>query len=211
MRWALLLALLTAAAFAQDTSALRPPRGSSIAVIVFEDLQCPDCAHAEPILMQAQAEKGVALVRHDFSLPFHEWSFDAHVIARYLDTRSPKLGEAYRHWVFLNQKSINKKNLLGMSQRFIDEQKQPPLPDNLDPKGLLAAKVTEDFKLGQRVGVGHTPTVFVVSDKTISQPFVEQFEPDALFQMIDRTKAELELAKRPEPKNIVEKRSSSKK
>ena len=191
-RWLVmvLLVLAAAAAFAADTSVLRPPKGARVAIVVFEDLQCPDCARAEFILKDAEKETNVPLVRHDFPLPQHNWSFDAHVIARYLDTKSPAIGEEYRHWVFINQVSINKQNLRGMSERFADEHKVQ-LPENVDPSGKLAAAVKADFQLGQQLGVQHTPTIYVVSDSKLGQPFVEVVNRQQLVQMVNSMKAQL--------------------
>ena len=88
LRLAAVLALLMVPAvlWAADTSALRPPKGARVALVAFEDLQCPDCAAAEPLLEEASAKYGIPLVRHDFPLPKHNWAFEAHVIARYFDT-----------------------------------------------------------------------------------------------------------------------------
>jgi hypothetical protein len=33
-----------------DPSALKPPPGARVAIIEFEDLECPDCANANPLL-----------------------------------------------------------------------------------------------------------------------------------------------------------------
>jgi protein-disulfide isomerase len=196
----LLLVLLMFAAtvaFAGDTTALRPPKGARVAIVTFEDLQCPDCARAEFILTDAVKETGVPLVRHDFPLPQHSWSFDAHVIARYLDTKSPKIGEEYRHWCFVNQPSITKDNLRGLSERFAEEHKVK-LPETVDPTGKLAALVKADFALGQKVGVGHTPTIYVVSDSLRGQPFVEVVNRTQLVQMVNDMKKQV-AAEKPEP------------
>jgi protein-disulfide isomerase len=185
-----LLVMATVMAFAADTSALRPPKGARVAIVVFEDLQCPDCARAEFILKDAEKETKVPLVRHDFPLPQHNWSFDAHIIARYLDTKSPAIGEEYRHWLFTNQPSINKENLRGMSERFAEEHKVQ-LPGNVDPTSKLAAKVKADFELGQQLGVQHTPTIYVVSDTQLGQPFVEVVKREQLVQMVNDMKAQI--------------------
>jgi protein-disulfide isomerase len=191
-RLLILVLLLTAVtmAFAADTSALRPPKGARVAIVVFEDLQCPDCARAEFILKDAEKETRVPLVRHDFPLPQHDWSFDAHIIARYLDSKSPAIGEEYRHWLFTNQPTINKANLRGMSERFAEEHKVA-LPAFVDPTGKLAAKVKADFELGQQLGVQHTPTIYVVSDTLRGQPFVEVVNRDQLVQMVNDMKAQV--------------------
>ncbi len=174
-----------------NTTKLRPPKGSRIAIVTFEDLQCPDCAQAENTLKDAQQHFNIPLVRHDFPLPQHNWSYNAHVIARWFDTKSPELGEEFRHWVFANQISINKANLRGMAERFADEHNLE-LPQNVDPKGELAAKVQADFAYGQQIGVGHTPTIFIVSDSQRSEPMVEVVDRTQMFSIIDRMQKELE-------------------
>jgi protein-disulfide isomerase len=40
-------------AFGQDPALLRPPKGAPVALIVFEDLQCPMCRVDSPLEEQA--------------------------------------------------------------------------------------------------------------------------------------------------------------
>jgi protein-disulfide isomerase len=183
------LLFLSAALFAGDTSVLRPPKGSKVALLVFEDLQCPDCARAAPLLHEAAQKYNIPLVQYDFPLPMHNWSFDAAVNARYFDTKSKKLGDEYRLYIFKNQPQITKANLRGMTERFADENKVT-LPFVVDPKGELAAKVKADYQLGQRVGLVHTPTIYVVSDTTRGTPFVEVVDRSQLYQLIEKVEAE---------------------
>ncbi len=121
------------AAWGADTSMLRPPKGSKVAIIVFEDLECPDCARAAPLLHEAAKQYNVPLVQHDFPLPQHAWSFEAAVNARYFDTKSLKLGDEYRLYIFQNQMGITKQNLRGITERFADEHKVA-LPFVVDPE-----------------------------------------------------------------------------
>jgi protein-disulfide isomerase len=174
-------------ALAANTSALRPPAGHNVAIVVFEDLQCPDCSRVEPLLVEAAKTYKIPLVRHDFPLPQHNWSFDAHVIARHFDTKSLALGEEFRHWVFENQRSITKDNLRQMADRFAAEHKTS-VPLFVDPKGELAAKVKADFYLGQDVGIQHTPTIYIVSNTQRGTPFVEVTDRTQMFQMIEAIK-----------------------
>ncbi len=176
---------LNLASFAGDTSVLRPPKGSRVALIVFEDLQCPDCARAAPLLHEAAKKYNIPLVQYDFPLPMHNWSFDAAVNARFFDTKSKQLGDEYRLFIFKNQPEITKDNLRGMTERFADEHKVP-LPFVVDPNGDLAAKVRADFQIGQRVGIDHTPTIYVVSDTTRGKPFIEVVDRSQLYQLIDQ-------------------------
>ncbi len=64
-----MMMMASAAWAAGDTSALHPPKGSRMALVVFEDLQCPACAKAEPLLEQAARNYHLPLVRHDFIIP----------------------------------------------------------------------------------------------------------------------------------------------
>lgn len=182
---ALVLFLLSGLAFTQDTSALRPPKGYKVAIVVFEDMQCPDCARAEPLLKDAEKTYKIPLVRHDFPLPQHNWSFDAHVMARYFDSKSKALGEEFRHFIFTNQNSITKDNLRGTAEKFAEEHKTT-LPFVVDPTGKFTEEVHADFALGQRVGIQHTPTIYIVSNSQRGQPFVEVADRSQMFQMIDQ-------------------------
>lgn len=155
---------MTVSAFADNVNtALQPPPGARVAIVVFEDLECPSCSSAEPMLKNAEQSEHVPLVRHDFPIPQHKWSADAHVFARYFDTISPALGEEYRHWIFTNQRTINKSNFRDKTNQFASEHKTS-VPLFVDPSGQLKAKVTADFNLGQQLGVNQTPTIYVVGE-----------------------------------------------
>ena len=174
-----------AAGPADVTSALRPPKGAKTAIVVFEDLQCPMCAQVSPLLDRAGAQYNIPVVRHDFPLPKHSWSYNGAVIARYFDTHSQKLGDEFRAQVFAHQLEITPGNLHGFAERFANEHKVD-LPFVIDPQGKLAAEVNADRDLGNRIGINHTPTVYVVSSKNPGQPYVEVTDPSQLFQTIDR-------------------------
>ena len=179
------LLLASAAAWAGDTSVLRPPKGSKVAILVFEDLQCPDCARAAPLLHEAAKKYNIPLVQYDFPLPMHNWSFEAAVNARYFDTKSKKLGDDYRLFIFQNQPQITPQNLRGTTERFAADNKVV-FPFVVDPSGEFAAKVKADYQIGQRVGLDHTPTIYVVSDTTRGTPFVEVVDRTQLYQLIDK-------------------------
>ena len=184
----LAVVLLASLASAQDaSSALKPPKGAQVAIVVFEDLQCPDCRRAAPLVEQAAKTYKIPVVRHDFPLPFHNWSFQAAVIARYFDTHSKALGNQFRDYIFENQPEVTPENLRSYAEKFATEHKVE-LPFVVDPQGKLAAAITADRDLGQRVGIEHTPTIYVVSNKTQGKPFVEVVDRSQLFQLIDAMK-----------------------
>lgn len=176
---------LSAGAVAADASLLKPPPGTRVAVVMFEDLECPECARAYPLVWEAANAHKVPVVLHDFPLPRHNWSFDAAVWARYFDQTSVALGNEFRRFIYANQVQINSGNLQQWVQRFGDQNKAP-LPLAKDPAGKLAGQVRADFALGQRIGVEHTPTIWVVSNGGVSQPLVEDVKDrDQLNQIIE--------------------------
>jgi len=187
------IALLTLVclAVAQDpvNPVLRPPKGAQVAIVVFEDLECPDCRRAAPLLEEAGKTYKIPVVRHDFPLPFHKWSFDAAVIARYFDTHSKQLGNQYRDYMFEHQPEVTPENLRAFSERFAADHKVD-LPFVVDPQGKLAAEVTADRDLGKSIHLEHTPTIYVVSSKSQGKPFVEVVDRTQLFQLIDAMKAD---------------------
>ncbi len=173
-----------------DASILHPPTGARVAIIEFDDMECPDCAAANPVLMQAVAKYHIPWIRYDFPLPYHPWSFQAAVYARWFDTKSKTLGNDYRNSVFANQPSIyTLAQLTAFTQKFA-QQHGVELPFNIDPQGKLAAQVKADSVLGQRVGIQHTPTIWVVMRGGSAPPYVEVSDVSKLFQTIDRALAE---------------------
>ena len=183
--------LLASHASAQDAvnPVLKPPKGAQVAIVVFEDLECPDCRRAAPLVQEAAKTYKIPVVRHDFPLPFHKWSFEAAVIARYFDARSKQLGTQYRDYIFEHQPDITAENLRGFSEKFAADHKVD-LPFVVDPQGKLAAEVTADRDLGKSIHLEHTPTIYVVSSKTQGKSFVEVVDRTQLFQLIDAMKAE---------------------
>jgi protein-disulfide isomerase len=182
---------LTSLLFAQEpvNPVLRPPKGAQVAIVVFEDLECPDCRRAAPLLDEAAKTYKIPLVTHDFPLPFHKWSFEAAVTARYFDSQSKVLGHDYRSYIFEHQPEITPENLRSFSERFAADHKVT-LPFAIDPQGKLAAEVTADRDLGKSIHLEHTPTIYVVSSRTQGKPFVEVVDRSQLYQLIDAMKAE---------------------
>src|SRR6202034_1574023 len=151
-------------AFAQDTvdSVLRPPKGAQVAIIVFEDLQCPMCSRTAPLLEQASKTYKIPVVRHDFPLPMHNWSYQAAVMARYFDTHSKALGNEFRDYIFENQLEVNPQNLRSYAEKF-------------------AAAVNADRDLGKAIKLDHAPTVYIVSSRNPSKPYVEVKDNNQLY------------------------------
>ncbi len=182
------LGLLCVPVFAQDVpEALRPPKGAQVALVVFEDFQCPQCGRVAPLLAQASRTYKIPLVQHDFPLPMHNWSFDAAVLARYFDTHSKEVGNAFRDSVFAHQLEINPQNLRGFAEKFAADHKIG-VPFVVDPEGKLAGLVRADKELGMSLHLEHTPTIWVVSNKRTGKPYVEVTDTSQLYVMIDAMK-----------------------
>jgi protein-disulfide isomerase len=161
---------------------LRPPKGAQVAIVVFEDLQCPQCRRVAPILAQAAKTYKIPLVRHDFPLPMHNWSYEAAVMARYFDATSKELGNQFRDYIFSNQLEINPQNLRGYADKFAGEHKVG-LPFVIDPQGKFAAEVNADRDIGKSINLDHTPTIYIVSDRHPEKPYVE-VEPRQIDQQL---------------------------
>jgi protein-disulfide isomerase len=173
-----------------DPAALKPPAGARVAIIEFEDLECPDCANANPLLKEAAAKYNIPWVRHDFPLPMHAWSFQAAVNGRFFDTKSKTLGNEYRDSVFAHQISIESLAQLQDFTKSFASAHGVVLPFAVDPMGKLAQDVKTDYALGQRIGIEHTPTIWIVTNAAHAAPFVEVVDRSKLFQLIDQALAE---------------------
>ena len=75
-------------------------------------------------------------------------------------------------------------------RRSFAQQHGIGFPFAVDPQGKLAAEVKADYALGQRVGIEHTPTIWVVTNQTTGVPYVEVVDPTKLYAIIDQAIAE---------------------
>jgi len=181
--------VLSSLALGQDPSLLRPPKGVPVALIVFEDLQCPKCRSDAPLEEQAAKMHKIPLIRHDFPLPMHNWSYNAAVVAHYFDSQSKELGTQFRDFIFQHQPEIVPDNLQSFVQRFATEHKVQ-VPFVIDPQGKFAAEVNAEKELGKKVGIQHTPTIYVVGTRNPSRPFIEVTDTNQLFQLIEAMQSE---------------------
>lgn len=163
------VAVFCAPAFSADTPSLKPPAGAKVAIVMFEDMECPLCARNFPVVHQVAKDRSVPVVFYDFPLPNHPWSFRAAVFARFFQNKSEKLGDEFRAYIFQNQPSITPDNLQQYVQKFADDNKVP-LPFAIDPQGKLKEAVEADRDFGNRLGIKHTPTIFVIESGSSTLP-----------------------------------------
>jgi protein-disulfide isomerase len=180
-----LAGLWTSAFGAADGSQLKLPDGVDLAIVVFEDLQCPDCRRAHPDLVKAAEAKGVPLIVHDYPIPRHSWAFPAAVLARYFSAQSQALGMDFRSFIFQNQPGLGPDNLRAFGEKFAANHQQQ-LPGDVDPDGRLAAQVQADFELGQKIHLEYVPLMFVIARSGDASRAIEAKEPKDVNAIIDR-------------------------
>ena len=171
----------------KDTSAFKPPSGAKVAIIEFEDLECPLCAHVSPMVQEAMNHYRIPRVHYDFIIQGHMWSRTAAIYARYLEDKvSLQVAEDFRRDVFASQRLIaSPDDLQQFSHRWFQAHGQA-MPFVIDPTGKCEAEVEADCALGRRTGVAHTPTLVVAT----AHRWIEVTEPDQLYAAIDRVEAE---------------------
>jgi predicted DsbA family dithiol-disulfide isomerase len=171
-----------------NSPALRPPVGSKVAIVEFDDLECPTCAAWNPILMQAAAKYHVAWVRHDFLISYHVWSKQAAVNARWFDSKSAQLGWAYRNYIFTQQPNIaTVSDLRDYTGRFAQAH-GIAMPFVIDPQDKLLGRVLDDCALAQKLGIHGTPTVWVVTSCTheTGYPIARVQDANLLYAYLDQ-------------------------
>ena len=170
-----------------DNSALHPPAGARVAIVEFDDMECPTCAHFNPVLRQAAEHYKIPWVRHDFIIPYHNWSRRAAIDARWFDARSKTLGDQFRDAVFADQENIYNQGMLNQFALKFAQDHGVAMPFAVDPMGKFDAAVSADSDLGKRTGVDATPTIFIV---TSGGSYTQVLDPDRdLYHDIDQALA----------------------
>ena len=162
---------------------------SPVRAIIYEDLQCPDCAAFRRMLDEKLLPKygaRVAFVHRDFPLAKHAWARRAAIAARFFAAQSPPLGLEFRRYIMAAQEVTNAANF---NQRMIAFAQQHGIRQRDAVAALsnprYAALVDRDYQEGVSRGVVHTPTVFVNG-----RPFIETFTFEEISKGIDQALAE---------------------
>jgi protein-disulfide isomerase len=191
IRPALALLMASLPVFAAGSHLVEGAAQSPVRVIIYEDLQCPDCADFRVMLDQQLLPRYAATVRfehRDFPLAKHAWARKAAIAARFFEEAQPPLGLAFRKYCMSHQPEITAENFDQQLAKFaadhgVDAAKaQAALTDQ-----RLADLVEKDFQDGVARGIAHTPTILVNG-----KPFIETFKFEDVAATID---AELAAAK----------------
>ena len=171
----------------KDTSSFKPPAGAKVAIIEYEDLECPACAHAFPSVHAAVSHYHIPIEEFDFQIPGHMWSHDAAIFAHYLKAKvSPEIAEEFRRETFASQYRIaSKDDLHNWEQQFMkDHGKQMPFV--VDPTGQYDREINATTAEGQKIGIMETPTIVVVTPTR----WIQVKDVTQMYAAIDEAQAE---------------------
>jgi protein-disulfide isomerase len=163
--------------------------GSPVQVVIYEDLQCPDCASFRRMmddqLLPRYADK-VEFRHRDFPLAKHHWARRAAIAARFFAMRRPELGLEYRRHTMANILDTDESNFEDRLANFAREHGVNPDEARAALRDArLDALVEKDLRDGIARGVAKTPTVFVNAT-----PFIEHFSFEEISKGIDQALAE---------------------
>jgi protein-disulfide isomerase len=185
MRTLIATAALVGAALAAEKPLIEGNPDSTVRVIVYENLQCSDCAVFRTMLDEKilpKYGKKIAVEHRDFPLPRHRWARPAAVASRHFQRVNPELALAWRRYALANLREINAENF---EEKLTVWAKQ----NGADPSQVLAAlkdktlndAVEADYQEGVARGIARTPTVLVDGE-----PFIETFTFEEIAQGIER-------------------------
>ena len=158
--------------------------GSPVRVVIYEDLQCPDCANFRVMLDKQILPKygdRVEFVHRDFPLAKHAWARRAAIVARFFTEKDAKLGLEYRRHTMATQDGATADNFKDRVSEFARQH-------GIKPEEALAALdnphyaelVEKDYQEGVGRGIVHTPTALVNG-----APFIEVFTFEEISKGID--------------------------
>lgn len=178
------LALMAALAFAAQKPLLEGNPSSRVRVVIYEDLQCSDCANFRRMLDEKLLPKYAATVafeHRDFPLAKHSWARKAAIASRFFQEINAALALKYRRYMLSSQKAIQPGDFNERLAAFARENGCDPARAvaALDNPSYAAA-VEADVQDGIARGVSRTPTAIVNG-----APFVETFTVEEISKAID--------------------------
>lgn len=158
---------------------------SEIKVVIYESLQCKDCAAFQQMMnsyLLPRYGSRVAFEHKDFPLPKHDWARKASIAARHFGSIRPEAGIEFRRYVLEQYKDIN-------SAVFEERVREFARENNFDPSDAIRAlrsssldeAVENDYQEGIARGVTKVPTVYIGN-----QAFVEKFKRDEIAIAIEK-------------------------
>ncbi len=152
---------------------------SPIRVVIYEDLQCKDCAWLrrkmdDVILPEFGAN--VAFEHHDFPLPKHDWAKEASMAARFFTTVGYGTAIAFRRILLSEIAIVTKESLPAWVREFaIDYGADPDAAVAAMSDPRIAAVIDADIQSGLARGVEKTPTVFIGGSVFVERVPLDEF------------------------------------
>ena len=174
--------------FAVNHDVVEGNAASSVRLVIYEDLECGDCARFEAVLEQKILPKygsKISIVHRDFPLGKHDWARPAAMAARWVWEQDSVRGIAIRRELLSEQDSITAQNLNSWLYEFA-------VRNHMDVKGIIdslsdpriAAMVDQDRQAAVARGVSKTPTAYVGG-----QAFVETIIYEDVARALDEALA----------------------
>jgi len=184
-----LAVLLTAAGLYADNGLVEGRADSPVRVLIFEDLQCSDCADFRVMLDQRILPRygaRVAFLHRDFPLAKHALARRAAIAARFFSERDAAVGIEYRRQTLASVAGNTEEKFLAALSAFARAHGiEPAAAASSLSDSRLAALVDKDYQEGVARGVARTPTVFVNG-----RPFIETFTFEEISKGIDEALAQ---------------------
>ena len=160
-----LLALLGATLMASRTEIVEGNPSSPVRVVIYEDLQCPDCQKLRALLDEkvlAKYGSRVAFVHRDFPMGKHDWARQAAIAGRWIGEQNPPLAIVFRRELMSEQLHITSATLEPWLREFA-------VRNHLNANGIIAALsdprldalVDQDYQSALARGVNKAPTIIV--------------------------------------------------
>lgn len=158
---------------------------SPVRVVIYEDLQCGDCANFRKILddhLLPKFASTVAFEHRDFPLPKHNWAKKGAVAARFFDQVKPETGVRFRRETMTAMKQITPENFEKHVSDFAARNgvEAGPAIEALKDRAFLEA-VEKDLAHGVARGIARTPTIFVNGE-----PFIERFPLESVVASLEK-------------------------
>jgi protein-disulfide isomerase len=140
--------------------------GAPVTIVEFSDFECPFCKRMTDVLEKEVLPKEagrVRLVFRNFPLSMHPWAKQAAEIAECAALQKPEAFWAMHDYFFENQGSLTPANVQQQLTAFAATRKdlnQTQFAACVDHE-LGLGPVMQDQKLGDRLGIHGTPSLFV--------------------------------------------------
>ena len=151
------------------TDMVRGPATAPITIVEYSDYQCPYCARVNPTLDRVRQSYGdrVRLVFKDFPLPIHPEAPKASEAA-YCAGDQGKYWEMHDR-LFANQQMLQ---VPALKQHAAELKLDAAAFGQCLDSGKHAARVAENKKSGEKLGISSTPTLYVNGRPVVgAQPF----------------------------------------